>query len=67
MSIDEYERPHDATLTCFSFRPNIAPVTKTLSRVIVKSHTTKFPLSVKADTLVREVKALNDQQIYLFG
>ena len=58
-SLDEYGIPHDATLTCLSFRPNIAPLTKTL-RVIIKTLTdTTFPLSVEADTPVREVKKMS--------
>ena len=67
-SIDEYGIPHDATLTCISLRPNIAPVMsfrpkiapvpKSTNRIIIKTHTTKFPLSVEADTLVREVREM---------
>ena len=59
-SIDEYGIPHDATLTCLSFRSNIPPVTKTHIRVIIKTIMgMTFALSVKADTLVGEVKQMS--------
>ena len=52
-TIDEYGIPHDATLTCLSFRLNI------LSCVIIKTLTgITFSPSVKADTLVYEVKEM---------
>ena len=57
-SIDEYGIPHDATLTCLSFRPNKVPVTE-ISVIIKTLVGMKFSLSVKADTLVREVKEMS--------
>ena len=55
--IDEHGIAHDATLTHLFFRPNNAPFKKPLSLVIIKTIMgITFRLSVKADTLVHEVK-----------
>ena len=59
-SIDEYGIPHDATLTCLSFRPNNAPRAKRLSCVLIKTITGRTcHLAVEADTLVREVQEMS--------
>ena len=59
-SIDEYGIPHDATLTCLSFRPNNAPVNPIPLRVRLKTLTGRTcRLSVEADSLVREVKEMS--------
>ncbi len=61
-SIDEYGIPHDATLTCVSFRPNHsppAPIEK-ISCVNIRNFDDKenIHLSVRGVTLVREVKEM---------
>ena len=57
-SIGEYGIPHDATLTCLSFRANKVPVRKI--RVIIRTPDgIKFPLTVEAHTLIGEVKEMS--------
>ena len=54
-SIEGYGIPHDATLSCISFRPTTFP----LALVITMSFTyTTFRLSVKPNSLVRQIKEM---------
>ncbi len=66
-SIDEYGIPHDATLTCISFRPNHSPPApieeinaEEISWVNIKTldDEEKIHLSVRGVTSVREVKEM---------
>ena len=64
MSIDDYGIPHNATLTCLSFRPNNAPFTEKISCVMIRALIgMTFPLSVEADTLIREVKEMSADRL----
>ena len=69
-SIDEYGIPHDATLTCISFKPNHSPPApyKEMSRVwmrtlILGSYREDFCLSIGRETLVHELKFMNAAQL----
>lgn len=76
-SIDEYRIPHDATLTCVSFRPNHSPASPRSDRTlppsseriscvwmrIFDSNGKDFCLSVGRDTLVRELRDLNADRL----
>ena len=53
-SIGEYGIPHDATLSCTSFRPTTLP----LSIVIMRTRGTSFRLSVNPNSLVRQIKGM---------
>ena len=53
-SIDEYGIPHDATLTCISFRPTTLP----LALVIMSLTGNTFRLSVKPNSLIRQIKEM---------
>ena len=56
-SIDEYGIPHDAKLTCLSFRPSNPPI---LSCVMIKTLWGKtFRLSVEGRTPISEVKEMS--------
>lgn len=78
-SIDEYRIPHDATLTCVSFRPNqslatprsdrtLPPSSEEISsvwmKILISDRDSKdFCLSVGRDTLVRDLKDLSADQL----